>query len=72
MWELASAVSGRVVWTDHLKELLENSGDGRNLGGQVETWPIDGAKMKALGANDLAFEYLEIDKLDADAPGVDR
>lgn len=53
--EFASVVSGFVVLTDHLKELLARLEEGANSGGQVETGPTDEAEMKSAEVDDQLF-----------------
>lgn len=73
--ELASAVNGSAVLTDHLKQLLTSFGERAILGGQAETgsfneaeikspWADDpsGPEMHSPGADDTSVEDQEIGK----------
>lgn len=63
--ELVFVVSGPVVLTKDLEELLASLGGRGSLGGQAEMGPTDGAEMRVLGANNSATDDLKAENLGA-------
>lgn len=73
--QLASDVSGPVLPTGHLKELLASLREGANLGGLFKAWLPDGIQMRSLGAKNPSgseMRSLAADDSSADDPGIDN